>query len=315
MSSAGQFQSNITVGISLPGRVALCIITSVPCCVFLYINATLLYVLRSKPVLRETPRYILLFNLLSADTVLMFLSQFLYILNACRIRLTYPVCGAVVMPTILTHEISPLILVVMSLERFVAVCHPFRHATIATIRNTGRAVILVWVFSSLNVLIQVTLMLQFPFKDLDTLQMTKLCSTYSILTLPISKLYEKVLKYFLLVVAAVVITSSYIGVVIAARSASTDKASAQKSRNTLLLHLVQLGLTLLSTLNSPMLTALSEVLTGVVVVLIQVVLYVFTVIFPRCLSSLIYGIRDQTIRPLLMYHLCFHIIFRRFFKG
>ncbi|KAF7648079.1 hypothetical protein LDENG_00162470 [Lucifuga dentata] len=58
---------------------------------------------------------------------------------------------------------------------------------------------------------------------------------------------------------------------LAARSASTDKDSARKARNTLLLHMVQLGLTLSSTM---------------------------------CLSALIYGLRDQTIRSTLMYYLC-----------
>ncbi|CAK6979969.1 odorant receptor 131-2-like, partial [Scomber scombrus] len=88
----------------------------------------------------------------------MTLSQLLYILSICRIMLTYPVCGVLVMIASLTNEISPLTLVVMSLERYVAVCYPLRHATIITIRNTGVAITVVWAFCSLNVLIRVVLL-------------------------------------------------------------------------------------------------------------------------------------------------------------
>ena len=70
--------------------------------------------------------------------------------HAWRLRLTYPVCGFLVMLINLAIEIAPLTLVVMALERYVAVRYPLRHATIITIRNTGMAIIVVWAFSSLK---------------------------------------------------------------------------------------------------------------------------------------------------------------------
>ncbi|KAM8741035.1 odorant receptor 131-2-like [Acanthopagrus schlegelii] len=199
---ANQSQTNSTGGLQYQGlleRVMFSILTTVPCCVFLYINGTMLFTLRSKSVFRDTSRYILLYNLLLADTVLLVHGQVMYILAASKVTLTYPVCGVFTMLANLTTEISPLTLVVMSLERYVAVCYPLRHASIITIRNTGAAIILVWTFT--------------------------------------------------------------------ARSASTDKASARKVRNTLLLHLVQLGLSLSSTIHNPMLTAISKVLNRVLLVL------------------------------------------------
>ncbi|XP_070773696.1 odorant receptor 131-2-like [Enoplosus armatus] len=307
MSYKNQSQANITVALQyqgLLGIVLFSILTTVPCCVFLFINGTLLFTLRSKPVFRETSRYILLYNLLFADTVQMALSQLLYILAACRIRLTYPVCGVLVMLADLTSVISPLTLVVMCLERYVAVCYPLRHATIITIRNTGVAICLVWAFSSLNILTRVLLLLWFPFEDLESLHLKDFCGKESMLLDPMSDLYDQAYSYFLFVSAGVAVVSSYIGVMVAARSASTDKASAHKARNTLLLHLVQLGLSLSSTIHNPLLLAISKVLERIVLVRIQIVVYVCIVIFPRCLSALIYGLRDQTIRPILMYHLC-----------
>ncbi|XP_071361893.1 odorant receptor 131-2-like [Trachinotus anak] len=302
-----QSHTNITVGPQYRGvmeRVLFAIVSTVPSCVFLFINGTMLFVLRSKPVFCETSRYILLYNLLFADTVVLAHSQLMYLIAAFRIRLTYPVCGVLVMLVSLTTMISPLTLVVMSLERYVAVCYPLRHAAIITIRNTGIAIIVVWAFSSLNILIQVLLLVNFPFEELDSLQMKDFCGRERLLLDPLSDLYDRASTYFLFVSAGMTVTCSYIGVMVAARSASTDKASAQKAHNTLLLHLVQLGLSLSSTIHNPLLIAISKVLDRIMIVRIHVVLYICIIIFPRCLSALIYGIRDQTIRPVLMYHLC-----------
>ncbi|TKS83407.1 Olfactory receptor 7A17 [Collichthys lucidus] len=309
MSYANHSQTNFTIGQQyqeLLGLVLFSILSVVPCCVFLFINGTMLFTLRSKSVFRETSRYVLLYNLLFADTVLLVQSQLLYILAACSITLTYPVCGVLTMLANLTYVISPLTLVVMCLERYVAVCYPLRHAAIITIRNTGMAIIVIWAFSSLNVLIQVLLLLNFPFEDLQSLQMRHFCGKESMLLNLMSDLYDKAYTGFVFVSASVAVTCSYVGVIVAARSASTNKASAQKARKTLLLHLVQLGLSLSSTVHNPLLMAMSKVLDRILVVRIQIVLYVCIIIFPRCLSSLIYGIRDQTIRPILMNNLCCH---------
>ncbi|XP_036974776.1 odorant receptor 131-2-like [Acanthopagrus latus] len=285
-------------------RVLFSTLIGMPCCLFLFINGTMLFTLRSKSVFCETSRYVLLYNLLFADTVLLALSQLMYILAVCRIRLTYPVCGVFAMLTNFTNEISPLTLVVMSLERYVSVCYPLRHATIITIRNTGVAICVVWTFSLLNILIRVCLLLNFAFEDLQSLQMTDSCSDIAMILSPLSDLYDKTYTCFVFILASVAITCSYVGVMVAARSASTDKASAQKARNTLLLHLVQLGLSLLSTMHTSIVISLSTILQRLVIVRIKSVFYVFIFILPRCLCSLIYGLRDQTIRPALMYHLC-----------
>ncbi|KAM8741036.1 odorant receptor 131-2-like [Acanthopagrus schlegelii] len=297
---------NVTAEQSYQGlleRVLLSTLIGMPCCLFLFINGTMLFTLRSKSVFCETSRYVLLYNLLFADTVLLALSQLMYILAVCRIRLTYPVCGVLAMLTNLTNEISPLTLVVMSLERYVSVCYPLRHATIITIRNTGVAICIVWTFSLLNILIRVLLLLNVTFEDVQSLQMTDYCSDVAMILGPLSNLYDKAYTCFVFILASVVIASAYAGVMVAARSASTDKASAQKARNTLLLHLVQLGLSLLSTMHTSIVVSLATILQRLVIVRIKSVFYVFISILPRCLSSLIYGLRDQTIRPALI-HLC-----------
>ncbi|KAF7206927.1 odorant receptor 131-2-like [Nothobranchius furzeri] len=285
-------------------RVITFTLCTVPACVFLFVNGVMLFILRSKPVFHDSCRYILLYNLLLADTVHLVVSQILFLLGVCRIILTYPVCGTITTFASLITVISPLTLVVMSLERYVAVCFPLRHASIITIRNTRVAVIGLWAFGSFHNLTRVVLMLDFPFEKLESLQMKGLCYDFAMLVGSKSNDYDKSFTSFLFVSSGVVIVSSYIGVIIAARSASTDKASVLKARNTLLLHLVQLCFSLSSTIYSPVLVSLKKILAGIIFMRLHIFLYIVIILFPRCLSSLIYGLRDQTIRPVLLHHLC-----------
>ncbi|XP_030009411.1 odorant receptor 131-2-like [Sphaeramia orbicularis] len=306
MSYGSQSHINATVGLQyheLLGKVFFSTLTTITCCVFLSINGVMLFTLRSKPVFWETSRYILLFNLILADTLLLAQSQTLYILASFRIFLTYPVCGAIVKLADITNVISPLTLVAISLERYVAVCYPLNHSTIITVRNTVAVIISIWAFSLLNVLIRVILLLEFPFEDLGTLQMKDFCSATGLMLGQSLDHYDKAYTCLLFVSAFVAITSSYVGVTVAARSASTDKASSIKARNTLLLHLLHLGLNLLSNMQSTLLKAIAKRVSRVVYVRITVFTYVCITLTPRCFSAVIYGFRDQTIRAILTHQL------------
>ncbi|XP_030602035.1 odorant receptor 131-2-like [Archocentrus centrarchus] len=308
MSSISPSLTNITVQYQgLPEEVMISVLTTLPSCVFLVINGIMLFTLRSKPVFRETCRYVLLYNLLFADTVQLGQSQVHLILAVLRIKVSYPVCTVLISFTNLTTVVSPLTLVVMPLERYVAVCYPLRHAAIITIRNTGAAVTVIWTISFLNIIIRTLLFLEL-FEKLNSLEVKGLCSDIAILLGSKSDHYDKAFTSFVFVSAGVAVMFSYIGVILAARSASTDKALAHKARNTLVLNLIQLCLSLSSTIYYPLLISLSMIVTRLILLRIQNAFYMFFVILPRCLTSLIYGLRDQTIRPVLMYYLCCRLI-------
>ncbi|XP_003452609.2 odorant receptor 131-2-like [Oreochromis niloticus] len=305
MSNVSQSYTNMSIEVQYQELLRVIIISTlstVPSFIFLFINGTMLFTLRSKPVFRDTPRYILLYNLLFADTVQLAQSQVLFLLSIFRVKLPYPVCGFLSLLANLTTGISPLTLSVMPLERYVAVCYPLRYPTIITIRNTGAAIIVIWIISSLNDLTR--LIFFFPFEILKHLQWNELCSKISLLFGSKSDQYDTAFTCLVFVSAGVAVIFSYIAVILAARSASANKALARKARNTLLLNMMQLCLSLSSTVYRPFRMALSRTVTMTIFSWVQNVFYVCFIILPRCLSSLIYGLRDQTIRPVLMYHLC-----------
>ncbi|KAM9751163.1 odorant receptor 131-2-like [Menidia menidia] len=264
----------------------------------------MLFTLRSKPVFTETSRYVLLSNLLLADTVQLAHNQSMFLLSACGLKMLYPLCATLSALYSLPHGVSFLTLMLMCIERYVAVCHPLRHAAVITLRNTSVAVCVLWGFGSVNCLIQLVLMLNMHFADVQSMQMSDYCGRSSVFLNESADLYDKASTYFLFASAAAAVSFCYIGISVAARSASSDRGSAKKAGRTLLLHLLQLGLSMSSLIHGTLLIAVTPHLERVLAINIQVFLYICLIILPKCLSSLVYGLRDQTIRPVLMLHLC-----------
>ncbi|XP_071362608.1 odorant receptor 131-2-like [Trachinotus anak] len=273
-------------------------------CCFLYINSVLLFTLRCKQVFFETSRHILLYNLLFADTAHLVSSLLLYLLASLRMKITYYACCALVLLSVFTATNSPLTLAVMSLERYVAVCYPLRHATIFTVRSTGTAIALVWAISFIHILIRIFMLLYVFTKIYLNLHMNGFCSKEAIFFAPIFNEFEEAYASTVFLSAGIAIIASYIGVALVARSASTNTASARKALQTLLLHLIQLSLILTSTMFSVIIGAISRTVGRLALMRVYNVCFVCLSILPRCLSALIYGLRDQTIRPVLMQNLC-----------
>ncbi|KAK7925341.1 hypothetical protein WMY93_007651 [Mugilogobius chulae] len=215
----------------------------------------------------------LLLNLVVADSIVLFMGQFLYMHSAFYVFLSYPLCGFYMMISYMSSQISPLTLTVMSIERYIAVCFPF----------------------------------QFPFHLLPSLQMKFFCISVALFIGPRSKVYSTVSTITVFLSSGLVVTLSFIGVMIVAFSASTDKASADKARNTLLLHMFQLSLNLMSTLGLLTFNAVAALGNQVLASGLLVVVYIFMVMMPRCLSALTYGLKDSSLRPILVSRLCCHL--------
>ncbi|KAK7925339.1 hypothetical protein WMY93_007649 [Mugilogobius chulae] len=214
-------------------------LTNLASLMFLVINGIIIHTLCSRDVFAKSPRYMLLLNLVVADSIVLFMGQFLYMHSAFYVFLSYPLCGFYMMISYMSSQISPLTLTVMSIERYIAVCFPFRHTNIVTMKF--------------------------------------FCISVALFIGPRSKVYSTVSTITVFLSSGLVVTLSFIGVMIVAFSASTDKASADKARNTLLLHMFQLSLNLMSTLGLLTFNAVAALGNQVLASGLLVVVYIFMV--------------------------------------
>uniref|UniRef100_A0A3B4ACX7 G-protein coupled receptors family 1 profile domain-containing protein n=1 Tax=Periophthalmus magnuspinnatus TaxID=409849 RepID=A0A3B4ACX7_9GOBI len=283
-------------------RIVFVTLTNLAGLIFLVINGIIIHTLCSRPVFRETSRYMLLLG----DSIVLFMGQLLYMHSTANLNLSYPLSGFYTMISYLCVKISPLTLSVMSTERYIAVCFPFHYPTIVTMRNTAFAILSVWGMGCVDVLIQVLLLVEFPFHLLPSLQMNSYCSSVALLLGPRSKVYQTISTIVLFLLSGLVIMLSFIGVMVVALSASTEKESANKARNMLLVHMFQLSLTLMSTMG-PVFSSVAALANPVLAGQLFVVIHVFLVMMPRCLTTLTYGLKDSSLRPVLVSRLCCHL--------
>lgn len=279
-------------------RALLCIL---PCFFFFYMNSVMMFALLKKPFLLESPRYILFGHLLFTDTLQLLLTMLLYLFALTMVRVITAVCIIVTQLGAITVKVSPLNLAVMSLERYIAICFPLRHTTIVTCRRTGIAIIVMWTVASLDSFTQV-----FLFVNLENASFTtqRTCDRSTVYRQQVYVTLTRVFTYGNFVLVSVIIIYTYVAIIITAKSASSV-SKANKSHKTVLLHLLQLCLCLVSTIFNMINSSNLLNLNSTVAVHIEYILFLCLILFPKCLSPLIYGLRDQTFRHAFKYYFTF----------
>ncbi|XP_076118527.1 odorant receptor 131-2-like [Alosa pseudoharengus] len=267
---------------------------------FIYINTVMFMTLWSKPVFRETPRYVLFAHMLCNDTVQLLFSSLMYIISLCYVQLAKAVCSILILVTASTSRNAPINLAVMSLERYVAICFPLRHSEIATKTRTGLAISVIWFFGAVNPVVDI---LYTSATDPTFFSERMFCTRERIFIAPWQRELFEGLNAFYFVAVTLIIVFTYISVMLAARSASSDKESAKRAHKTLLLHLMQLGLCLNTLVFGSIERLLAMTSSSRLFMDLRYVNFLFVLILPRCLSPLIYGLRDDTVRPLFLFYL------------
>ncbi|XDV38683.1 hypothetical protein PO909_008035 [Leuciscus waleckii] len=272
-----------------------------PCVIFLYVNGVMIFTLRKKTVFQETSRYILFGHMLWVDTLNLLMSVVLYICGVSRILITKNICLVLLIAATAFFQVSTLNLALMSLERYVAICIPLRHAEITNLERTHIAFGVVCMMGLIQSLSELII---FYSIDSTNTAMNLFCSRTTLFRLQIYKKLDIAFTCMFFVLVCSVIIFTYASIAAVAKTASSDKLSAKKANKTVLLHLIQLGL------------GASSILVGVIQEAIYVydymtslnVMYfcfVVFIIFPKCLSPLIYGMRDQAFSSLFKYYFTF----------
>ncbi|XP_060912382.1 odorant receptor 131-2-like [Labrus mixtus] len=270
---------------------AKALLSTLPCLLFLYVNLVMLYALLKTPLLLESSRYVLFGHLLFTESLQLFLSMFMYIFAVTMVTMINHVCIIIIMLASITLKMSPLNLAVMSLERYIAVCFPLRHADIATTRRTGIAIAVMWTVGSFDSFTQLFL---FVSLENTSIPMQRFCYRNSVFRLQIYSTLNKAFTIVYFVLVSTIIIYTYIAIMITVKSASSNVRDASKAHKTVLLHLIQLCLCLTSSLFSTI--SDQSNIHPAMVVHVRYALFVGLIIFPKCLSPLIYGLRDNTFR-------------------
>ncbi|XP_074528505.1 odorant receptor 131-2-like [Halichoeres trimaculatus] len=271
-----------------------------PSLFFFSVNIFMLLALLKKPLLLESSRYILFGHLLFTESLQLFVTNLMYIIAVTRVRMMSYVCVFFTVFATTTVKMSPVNLAVMSLERYVAICFPLRHTEIASARRTGIAIAVMWSVGSLDSLIQLLL---FFSLEKTSFSLKSFCYRNRVFRLKIYAILSDAFIILYFVSVSLIIIFTYIAIMITVKSASSNVRNGSKAHKTVLLHLIQLGLCL----TSPFFNMIDSH-TGLQAshaVDIQYALFVSLIIFPKCLSPLIYGLRDQTLRQVIKQYLTF----------
>ncbi|KAG7494214.1 odorant receptor 131-2-like [Solea senegalensis] len=265
-----------------------------------YINGTLVTTFFRHQTFYEDPRYILFIHMVINDAIQLTVTITLFILSYIFYKINVSFCCFFILVAVFTTRNTPVNLASMAIERYIAVCEPLRHAQICTVRRTHMVIGLIWFIC---VAPDITdLFVTLATESLSFFHESVFCLRQNVFKDPIlaTKRQAFDIIYFSCVFLTLVFT--YLRIMFAARALSTEKTSAQRARNTILIHGAQLAMCLLSYI-SPSVELVLHLLFPGRILEIRFANYLVVYILPRFLSPIIYGVRDKKFRKYLKMHL------------
>ncbi|XP_048119975.1 odorant receptor 131-2-like [Alosa alosa] len=268
--------------------------------IFLYVNFLMIFTFLKKEAFRTDTRYVLFAQTLFMDSFLMLLTDLALTGNYFQFPIPWIPCCALCFLMSWLSIGTPLTLVAMCLERYVAICMPLRHADISSPRNQRRGLVVIWVVS--------TLIPMFTLVSFLSLVPPAFLLTYVVCSVEQMQVQTWVnevrkallLMYFVLMFSVIVFT--YIAILKAARTASSDnKKSTHKGLRTVILHTFQL-LLCLTQFVCPFVEMAMLKIDFMLFINVRYSNFIVFFIAPRCLSPLIYGLRDEK----------FYVVLRRY---
>ncbi|XP_028855572.1 odorant receptor 131-2-like [Denticeps clupeoides] len=259
--------------------------------ILLYINCLMMFTFLKKEAFRSDTRYVLFAQTLFIDSSLILLSDLALTGVYFQLEIHFAICCIFALIMKMFIILTPLTLVAMCLERYVAICMPLRHADISTPRTRTICILLVWIVSAVLPLFMVissafVLTPRFLFTYV-------VCSAEVMFLQSWQSTVQNILLQLYFVTMFGVILFTYIMIMKAAKKASADKKkSTHKGLRTVILHGLQLLLTMVQFI-CPYYEAAALEVSLVLFVNIRYADFIVFVLAPRCLSPLVYGIRDE----------------------
>ncbi|XP_023254867.1 galanin receptor type 2-like [Seriola lalandi dorsalis] len=258
--------------------------------IFLCINLLLIVTFFKKECFYTTTRYILFAVTLLSDSLMLFISDILLILSYFRFTMQVWLCVIISIFVVLCSVLTPVTLTAMTLERYVAICMPLHHGELCSTRRTVHCILIVHGISSVPCI--VILSMFFASVSLSFYKQYQICSLEMFSVHVWQDHIRSAVQQFYFLVMCIIIVVAYIKIMKVAKAASgEDKKSTWKGLRTVVLHGFQLLLCLIQLL-CPFIEAWILQINFMLFVQVRYFIYIMFFLSPRCLSPLIYGLRD-----------------------
>ncbi|XP_058489338.1 odorant receptor 131-2-like [Solea solea] len=267
------------------------IIVQVLVVIFLCVNLLLIVTFFKNECFYTTARYILFAVTLLSDSFLFLVSDLLFILSIFQITMQVFLCGVICISLLLYLIITPVTLTAMTLERYVAICMPLRHAELCSTRNTLHVILIIHGLSSVPY--AVIFIIFFASASLDFYYQYTICTVEIFTVYKWQDHVRSAVFQFYFLIMCVIIMLCYVKLMKVARTASgDDKISSSKGLRTVTLHAFQLLLCLIQ-FWYPLIMSILIYTNFTDLQHVRFFCYIMFNLAPRCLSPLVYGLRDE----------------------
>ncbi|XP_014351724.1 odorant receptor 131-2-like [Latimeria chalumnae] len=267
---------------------------------FLYINILMLYTFCLGRIFWESSRYILFAHMLINDTIQLVIAVLLLWLYEMQLKIPFPICFTLIIVTGTAYLNTPLSLAAMSLERYIAICFPLRHVEICRVDRLWVVIVTIWMTGLIPYITDLVVLC--VLLDRTFFSQNISCKRQNLLLTRFQNILRSVVHAIEFSSVCMTMLYTYVKILLQARKVSTNNSSASKAHKTVVLHAVQLLLCLTS-FTHPITERLLLGLDNWVYTNLAFLNFVVFILFPRCLSPLIYGLRDEMFRTHLRRHL------------
>ncbi|XP_068172604.1 odorant receptor 131-2-like [Antennarius striatus] len=258
---------------------------------FLCINIMLIITFCIKDFFYTSMRYILFAVTLLSDSLFLVLSDIMLIFSYFRFTIQTSLCIILYILVSQTNYITILTLTAMALERYVAICLPLRHADLCSTRNSLHLVLIINGLSSVPCIIFLSIFFASVTQNFYT--QVRVCSSQIFGIHVWQNHLRSSIHQFYFVIIGIIIVWCYFKIMKIARTASGEsKKSTWKGLRTVVLHTFQLLLCVIQ-LWCPFIENAVFQINVLLFVNVRFFNYVTFILAPRCLSPLIYGLRDD----------------------
>ncbi|XP_068440285.1 odorant receptor 131-2-like [Clinocottus analis] len=267
------------------------IVIQVLIAVFLCINLLLIRTFFMKDFFYTTMRYIFFAVTLLSDCLILILSNMLLLFQFYNFTTQMWLCVIIYTVSSVYTSVTPFTLTAMTLERYVAICMPLRHAELCSRSNSVNCILIIHGLSSANAIVLLSMFFASATSNIYTEE--RICSkVIFILYRWQNDIYSAVGQiYFLIMVITIIFC--YVEIMKVAKAASgEDKKSTQKGLRTVILHTFQLLLCLIQ-LWCPFIEAAVLKVDLMLYINVRYFNYIIFYLSSRCLSPLVYGLRDE----------------------